>query len=396
MNPAFQIGRDVSAGAYKARMQSQDQSAIDNILSQAMQTNNPEVLQDVMGQILSKVSPEKQGLAVQFVQSRMQNLAQQQQNRELQKEGINPNLPGNIQAKQYEMLQNQKQANQIFGGDQGQQPQSQPGVQPVPGEQPEAGQKPMNWSDLSDEQLVKLRGVKGFDKQADTEIKRRQEAAKLERGNYEPESEKLEAKRVSELATEVENEYKAAVAEDMRIDRMNAIDKNGNVSAPAMIKVLDAFGLPIGILSNPDTEEFRKLEAEFARDVSSVFPGGKITNFELQTFMRAVPSLLNSPEGRQAVYRNRKLLNEAKRIKYDEYKRIIKENGGKKPPNLGLLLDERTSEKMLDLEDRFVSGMKNITDKYQVPIRMLDPQGNPVDIPASEIENALNAGARFR
>ena len=384
MTPSpFEVARGIGNNFGQSFKRVQDENVIDKVLAEAMNNPDPAILQQSIGQILSSVSPERQGPAVQFIQNRMQTLAQQKQNEALTKEGVNPNLPPALQKSQYEGIQNKKQAQEIFG------------QQAPAGQANQQDQQPFEWNKLTDEQLVRLRGVKGYDKQADTEIKRRQEAAKLERGAYEPEAEKLEAKRVSELATEIENEYKAAVSEDMRIDRMNVIDKNGNVSAPAMIKVLDTFGLPIGVLSNPDTEEFRKLEAEFARDVSKVFPGGKITNFELQTFMRAVPSLMNSPEGRQQVYRNRKLLNEAKRIKFDAYKQIIKENGGKKPPNLGILLEEKTSEKMLDLEDRFVNGMKSITDKFQVPIRMLAPDGRPIDVPANEIERAMKSGAKF-
>ena len=71
---------------------------------------------------------------------------------------------------------------------------------------------------------------------------------------FEPESEKLEAKRVADLATEVEKNYTTARNEDIRLDRMLQLSDKGDVSTPAMMKVLDTIGLPIGILSNPDTE----------------------------------------------------------------------------------------------------------------------------------------------
>lgn len=223
---------------------------------------------------------------------------------------------------------------------------------------------------------------------ADSEVKASQ-------APFETESEKLEAKRVSELAQEIESEYSAAKNEDSRLERMGALDEKGNISTPLMIKTLDSIGLPIGILGNPDTEEFRKLEADFIRDVSKVFPGGRITNYDLQAYLKGIPGLMNTPEGRKAIIRNRKIFNEAKKIRYEAYKDIIKQNGGKKPANLGILVEEKTRDAIQDLEDSFIKGIDRQAKKFQQSIRMYDPEGFAIDIPPDEIETALKHGARF-
>ena len=213
---------------------------------------------------------------------------------------------------------------------------------------------------------------------------------------FEPEAEKLEAKRVSELATSIEKDYLTAKNENIRLDRMEELSGKEGLSTPLMIKALDTVGLPIGILSNPDTEEYRKLETDFIRDARDVFPGGRITNYEIQSYLKTIPTLLNSKEGREAIIRNRKLFNEAKEIKYNEYKNILKENGGRKPPNLGILLEERVADKISQIEDKFKQGIQKETEKFQQPIPMIDPQGRTVNIPPSQIERALKAGAKFR
>lgn len=213
---------------------------------------------------------------------------------------------------------------------------------------------------------------------------------------FEPESEKLEAKRVANLSTAVEKDYITAKNENIRLERMEELSGKENLSTPLMIKALDTIGLPIGILSNPDTEEYRKLETDFIRDARDVFPGGRITNYEIQSYLKTIPTLLNSKEGREAIIRNRKLFNEAKEIKYNEYKNILKENSGKKPPNLGILLEERTADKISDIEDKFKQGIQKETEKFQQSIPMLDPQGRPVNIPPNQIERALKSGAKFR
>src|SRR5690606_18161947 len=118
---------------------------------------------------------------------------------------------------------------------------------------------------------------------------------------FEPESEKLEAKRVADLATEIEKEFQSAASEDMRLERQLQLDKEGNISTPVLIKLMDTFGIPIGVLGNPATEEYRKIEADYVRDVSKVFPGGRITNYEIGAYLKTIPGLMNSPEGRKQI-----------------------------------------------------------------------------------------------
>jgi hypothetical protein len=207
---------------------------------------------------------------------------------------------------------------------------------------------------------------------------------------FEKEADKLEAKRVSELATDISNDFQAAKSEDMRLDRMEVLDEGENLSTPLMVKSLQALGLPLGVLSNPDSEEFAKLEAEFLRDVRQVFPGGRITNYEIQAYLKGIPNLMNSSEGRKAIIRNRRLINDGKKVRYNAYKDILKENGGRKPPNLDVLIQERTSEEMARISDEFRDNVQSTTEQFQQPIRMQDKNGKIYNIPPNKIEQALN------
>lgn len=211
---------------------------------------------------------------------------------------------------------------------------------------------------------------------------------------FEPASDKLEAERSAKVADEIENEYKSVVNEDIRLDRQTALMEKGNLSTPAMVKLIESLGLPLGILNNPDTEEFAKLEADFVRDVSKVFPG-QIRVYEIQAYLKTVPSLMNSREGQEAIIHNRKLMNEAKKVRYDAYKDIIKENNGRKPPNLDMLIHERTQKKMDDIAERFKAGIDAATEMNAQTIRMYDAQGKAYDIPANKIPDAQNSGLKF-
>lgn len=386
----FNIGYQAGGGAARAGRDVKDENAIESILSRARASGDPEVIQDSIGMILSRVSPQNQQAALQYLQNAYTNIEKKEgierEKKAAQEAGYTYNAPPTVQAQQVKNRQPQAPLGGLGGTPLT--PEESFTIRDVIESNPEAS---------SDELAIAFneRGVAPERAKPYVENRRRKEEAQVSRDTFDPEFAKLEAKRTSALVDEIGSEYKAAKNEDVRLDRMEYLDKNGQVSASATVKILDVFGLPIGVLSNPDTEEYRKLESDFVRDVSKVFPGGRITNYEIQSYLRTVPSLMNSPDGRASVIRNRKLLNEAKKIRYDEYNQIIKENKGKTPQNLMSLLEERTKDRINDIEEKFVTGIKKDGEKLQVPIKMRDPEGFIVNIPPNEIERALKSGATF-
>lgn len=408
--------------SYNSVKQSREQSALDDILAQAMSSNNPDVLQNTLGQILSKVAPDKQQAAFGIVQGKINTIKQGQEKEKkssaYQGLGLGENsqyLPDGIVTEQLKQKNKQNSLDRVFGNQQtnqnplnGQNPQVSQA--PQLSQNPESPAQPVlnkpngnnipkqrSFDDLDENELVKLTGseYREISEPAKARLKQIQKDRENSKSLFESEGDKLEAKRVSEFAESVEKEYEAAKNENMRLRRMKELDKEGKVSTPALVKLLDAFGLPIGVISNPATEEFRKIEADFVRDVSKIFPGGKITNYEISSYMKTIPSLMNSEEGRAKIARNRELVNEAKEVRYNEYKKIIKENNGKKPANLSILLEERTAEKIAKIEDEFIKGVKEEVDKFQTPLRMIGPKGEDLRIPPDKIEEAQKAGAKF-
>lgn len=96
MNPSpFEIAQQTSNNFAQVGQRRQDTNAIENILAQAMSANDPAVLQNSIGKILSQVSPERQGPAVQYLQSVMSNLKEQQlqTNQQSQSSGVQQNNP---------------------------------------------------------------------------------------------------------------------------------------------------------------------------------------------------------------------------------------------------------------------------------------------------------------
>lgn len=105
----------------------------------------------------------------------------------------------------------------------------------------------------------------------------------------------------------------------------------------------------------PDAEEFEKLSNDFVRDAKAIF-GSRITDQDLKSFLATVPSLAQTNEGKKAIIRNMKMFNEAARIRYETAKQIIKDNGGQRPFDLPLLVEERSKDSLDKLSKRFASS----------------------------------------
>lgn len=78
-NSPFETARAIGTNMASAFQNYSDKSSIESILSQAMDTEDPEVINNSIGQILSHVSPERQGPALQLLQNMAQNIDRRKQ-----------------------------------------------------------------------------------------------------------------------------------------------------------------------------------------------------------------------------------------------------------------------------------------------------------------------------
>ena len=177
---------------------------------------------------------------------------------------------------------------------------------------------------------------------------------------FEPESEKLEARRVVDVADRIVQDYEGAEASKNRLAQMEVAAKSGVLPSPAMMKTMDKFGIPLSVFANPASEAYEKNVNEYIKDVSKYFPG-QIRVSEIEYYMKAIPTLMNSDEGKLLIIENQQLLNSQKEAAYEAYKEILKENKGKKPRNLDVEILERTrpfrNEVATKLIDNFEKGV---------------------------------------
>ncbi len=107
-------------------------------------------------------------------------------------------------------------------------------------------------------------------------------------------------------------------------------------------------------VSSPNTERFEKLSADFVRDAKSIF-GSRITDADLQAFLKMIPTLSNTDSGKLSIIENMEAFNKYNKIRANTARQIIKANKGRTPENLEALVFEMTKPELDKLADDFKS-----------------------------------------
>src|SRR5688572_7375586 len=204
----FEIGRAIGNNFQKSQTKQRDSSAIEAILSEAMASGTPESLQNSIGKILSQVSPERQGVAVQFLQNAYQNVQKRNETAKqealakqaAQEAGYTHGVPPQVAAQQLkDRAKGQRLQQYGLGGDANAPanlPNAENGTPPylggVPGSQGGQAENPnltpqpkppgSVFKRMTDDQLVTLTGApdREVSEPAKAELKRREEERKID------------------------------------------------------------------------------------------------------------------------------------------------------------------------------------------------------------------------
>lgn len=161
---------------------------------------------------------------------------------------------------------------------------------------------------------------------------------------------------------------------NMQLDRMKQLNKEDKLTTPLMAKVSESLGIPLSVLANPESEEYQKLSQDLMSNITKYF-GNRILQVEVENFLKTIPTLMNSKEGRAKIIDNMQLLMEPQKMAYDAYKDIRKQ-GGKIP----LDLHERVLEKM---EPR----LNKLAEKFRESSDTLSAMPAPQQYKGQRIEN---------
>jgi len=162
-------------------------------------------------------------------------------------------------------------------------------------------------------------------------------------------------KETKEVRKDILDSSKADQENLMRINRMSVLNQQGKLNNPLFYSTLKKVGLDIPALLTPESQEFQKLTIDFLKNAKKMF-GARITNFEAETFLKSIPSLTQTPEGRDRVIHNLKMIYKGSDIRKKAMRSIIRENGGIPPLDLDLQIEERIDPELDKLSSEFKQG----------------------------------------
>ena len=215
---------------------------------------------------------------------------------------------------------------------------------------------------------------------------------------------KKESGRSEIEALKYNKPYREKVREDYKnyqdtithIDRMEKLNESDKLTPSGIVNILDIFGgcsgikIPLTVLNNPDSEEYAKLVQDLTKNIRSYY-GARISNLELENFLKTLPTLQNTQEGRRRIMKNMRVMLAPKQIEYETLNEVRKEYRGKKLPlDIDEIVNERMQPKLDKLAKDFASGTN--TKVPEGKITVVSPDGKAYLLPIDKAEEAVKAG----
>lgn len=189
------------------------------------------------------------------------------------------------------------------------------------------------------------------------------------------EEEAKKFKESKEFRKQILKDKREAGATLKDLGRLEELSKSGKLDTAGYVEFLDRAGLNVPSLMSPESQEFAKIQQNFLKNAKNYF-GGRISNYEVEQFLKTIPSLSQSPEGRSRVIAGLKKLERGKEEYYKAYEEVLRENGGVPPYDVEEQV-ERKAEKRLD----------RVYEEFKKDLAKPAPKGQ------NKLITALQAGA---
>ena len=145
-----------------------------------------------------------------------------------------------------------------------------------------------------------------------------------------------------ELRADLQAKDKSARAMLRDLERLEELK---DLDTAGYVEFLKRSGFDIPTLMKTDSQEFQKTTQNFTKDMKARY-GAKVSNQEMEQFLKTIPSLSMSPEGRQRVINVMKF-NARADIAYNDAKReVLAVNRGLPPVNLADQVEDKVAKKI--------------------------------------------------
>jgi hypothetical protein len=215
---------------------------------------------------------------------------------------------------------------------------------------------------------------------ADLDKFNRKEKVRQEEATYKKsEDEKKHIQHAFEVTKDYRKQMdlsqKAARQALATLDRMEELNQKGTLDGPGYVNMLKEAGYDMAAFLSADSQEFQKLSLSFLRGLKDIF-GGNVAVQEMETFLQQVPTLSQSPEGRQRVIANMKRIYRQDDLLTEIQDKIIEDHNDIPPQNLDILVKKAANNK--DPKSKYYNYHKklvNIGEQFKRDLEKPVPQG---------------------
>lgn len=398
----FDVARQIGTNFYnegiireQKQNQANDQNLIETILENASKSGDPQVLQDSIGKILSRVSPERQGAAIKYLENtydRIQQRQNQEQQRQLQAQeeikakkaaedaGYTYGAPPQVASQQVKDKAKSGRLSQYgLGGN------PQQVIQSIEMEKPpinvQSIQQESVFKKLSDDQLVVASGAQDreISEPAKAELKRRSDERELEQKKSDS-TRKHHTEISQEILRENENESRNMYEAESALQLMENAISGKDLSFwsgdnLAEVTGIEAFRSPEGAIFKTAAKEF------FLGTLNRA--GARPNQFIEKQIVEMLPKMGRSTAANLSVaraFRNEVELKKEKIRLTRELATELEEKLGYVPRNIGQLRDEKLKEfaenKQKELNND-LRAYKSIEERSIQPFVKVKP-GTPI------------------
>lgn len=203
-------------------------------------------------------------------------------------------------------------------------------------------------------------------------------------------------KQNSKFNEGIDAKAESAERQQHALDVQKELDDTGQLDPAEYVTALKRFGLDYDVLLKPGTSLFKKMSATFLQDLKSVFPGGKITNQEMDAWLAGVPNISQTKEGRAQLYEVLGAANKAAAITQQVRDSIIERNGGNEPKNLRSMTLKQAKPAIDDLQKEVIDNIKKRSSRFEtLPSPFSVPKGKVLTNHETK-ESKINTGGKWK
>lgn len=180
-----------------------------------------------------------------------------------------------------------------------------------------------------------------------------------------------------------------------RLLQMQKLNTDQELISPTASVFLEQLGIPLGALSDPSNELFHKLSQDLLKGLPETY-GSRILKVEVDNFLKTIPTLANSADGRRMIASNMLKLGEMKEVYYNAMRQKQKELIDEERP-FPKDFEQAVFDQVKPQIDRINNEFLQMSEIKSVPentIPFFAPDGSIKFVPKDQVDWAQQNGGR--